>query len=396
MVVGAGPAGSMAAKHAADKGSKVLLVERKNEVGVPSHCAGFIMRRAENYVNLNDEIVANKIYGFRCYGPNGISAVARSKDCIGYTIRREALDKYIANQAINSGVDLMIGGTAVGARRVSGEVKVNIMHLNEKIPVDAKIIIGADGVESNVAKWFGMKKPSDLMSCMQFDALSESPELPRDLIEMYIGQCWTPKGFGWIFPRGNDVVKVGVGVKAGKKPAVSYLKDLIDLHPVVSKKLAQAKIVRLSGGIVPLSGPVERTVDNNIVLTGTAAGLINPLSGGGNDYAIVCGGLAGDIAGEAAEEKNFSKKFLCKYEDQWKNIFGKELRNGYWGRMVFQNMPDKLYQKFIPTLQEVEDLTNMFVSYDVGRLLDVVAKKSPVLSSFIKSVKRFGFLPTLN
>jgi len=394
VVVGAGPAGSTAAKHAADKGSKVLLIERKNEVGVPSHCAGFLMRRAENYVKLNDDMVADKIYGFKCYGPDGNNVVARSRDYIGYTIRREALDRYLANQAINSGVDLMIGATAVGARRVSGKVKVNTTHLNEKISVDAKIIIGADGVESNVAKWFGLEKPSDLTPCAQFDAVTKSPEVSRDLIEMYIGHQWTPKGFGWIFPRGNDIVKVGVGVKDGKKPVVSYLKDLINLHPVVSKKFVQAKFVRLSGGTVPLSGPVERTVDNNVILTGTAAGLINPVSGGGNDYAIICGGLAGDTAGEAAEKSDFSRRFLCRYENDWKSIFGKELRYGYFGRMVLQNMPDRLYRKFISTLQGEEGIAEMLVNYDVERLLHLVAEKSPMLSSFIKGARRFSRLLT--
>ena len=180
--------------------------------------------------------------------------------------------------------------------------------------ITCKIIIGADGPVSTVGAWINQKN-NHLVNALQSTVVLTKP----------IGHCeiyFEPEfygGYGWLFPKGK-VANVGVGVSSGK----SNLRKLLDgfMERLSSEGKVLASEISSTAGLIPVGGPVK-TVIENIMLVGDAAGQTHPITGAGIAQAVLCGKLAGESAAAAAVENNhFHKK---KYEKKWKMIYGSSL-----------------------------------------------------------------------
>ena len=236
LVVGAGPAGSSAAKHAALNGAKVLMVEKKSEIGAPKRCAEGVSK--DGLINLGIEPssrwVASEIDGVRLVSPGGIDAWL-TKDTVklpemGYVVERKVFDKFMAMDAARAGADTMIKTLAKGLEKREDHVLVKAERMGEEIEIKTKIVIGADGPESRVGRWGGLKttvKPKNMESGAQFEMVGVEMENPNAL-EFYFGSV-APGGYAWIFPKGDDIANVGLGVRSTltEKSAYEHLLDFV-------------------------------------------------------------------------------------------------------------------------------------------------------------------------
>ena len=294
LVIGAGPAGSIAAKTAAEKGLDVLLIEKRQEIGDPVRCAeGTSKEYLRKHVGIDKRWVCADLKGSRIYSPDG-TKIEMSEEIagaeVGYVIERKVFDRALAEQAAKAGAEVRVKTRATSLLIEDDFVKgARLMHLGKEYDVRAKIVIGADGVESKVGRWAGIDtslKPIDIETCAQY--LVAGVDIDQQYCEFYIGNEIAPGGYVWVFPKGEGKANVGIGVlgnKTGKfKPRpVDYLNTFME------KRFPDAKIIEMVFGGVPVSGCIEKTSANGLMLVGDAARQSDPVTGGGILNAMEAG-----------------------------------------------------------------------------------------------------------
>lgn len=340
VVVGAGPAGSLTAKTAAEKGLDVLLIERNPEIGVPVKCAEGVSKEIEQFVEIEQRWVCTAIKGMILYGPDGTEVVLSVADTeeMGYVVDRRLFDKSLARKAAHAGAEVRVKTQACGVIHKDGYVKgVYANAAGEHTRIHADVVVGADGVESQVGRWGGIdtRLPlTDIGICAQF--LMCDIDVNEDYFETFFGDTIAPKGYAWVFPKGEDCANVGLGISGDvsgeNHRALDYLKAF------VTDKFPEGKILAHIYGAVPLSGPVYETVANGLLLVGDAARHVNPANGGGILQALKGGAIAGDVIAKAVREKNVSKRRLMEYERRWRRDFGSVLEAGLKMKNILVNL----------------------------------------------------------
>ena len=186
VIIGSGPAGATTARFAATNGLKVLLLDKRQELGAPVQCSGAVSRHAllDNQVSISDEYIQEAIYGFSIFDTHGTCTPIDyrklkgdtygpepGKTPLGYVVDRRRFDRYLMTQAERAGTQVILKAEARGYERQGADVVVKIKHYNEDVQVRTKIIVGADGLQSQVGKWAGLQthlKFTELASCLQF------------------------------------------------------------------------------------------------------------------------------------------------------------------------------------------------------------------------------------
>jgi len=356
VVVGAGPAGSVTAKKAAQQGLDVLLIERNQEIGVPVKCAEGVSKEIERFVALDKTWICAEVKGANIYAPDGTKVVlsGTKMEEVGYVLERRLFDKFLAHEAARAGAEIRLKTEAYGIIEDDGNTRgVYVRSRGEDIRIYADIVVGADGVESRVGRWAGINTrlhPSDVSICAEF--LMCDIDLNNDYSEFFLGSTIAPKGYAWIFPKGEDCANVGLGiggdVSGEHHRAIDYLKAF------VHERFPAGKVIAEMYGAVPLSGPIHESVADGLMLVGDAARHVNPLTGGGIIYAIQAGELAGDVVAKAMQENDVSKQRLMEYETRWRKEFGKRLETGLKAKNFLFKLSDEDLNTLAHSLQEVE------------------------------------------
>ena len=176
VIVGSGPAGTVTGRFAAESGAKVLIVERRAEIGVPVLCGEGISRKIDQWDMLEgDRWIAGRMDGARIFSPDGTMVVLSAEMAgneTGYVVYRDIFDQELAKRAVKSGVKIMMNTQAIGLIKEDGKIKgIKVKHFDKELDIECDIIVGADGVESKVGKWAGIDttlKPNDLETCCQY------------------------------------------------------------------------------------------------------------------------------------------------------------------------------------------------------------------------------------
>lgn len=358
VVVGSGPAGSVTARFAAESGAKVLIIERRQEVGVPVLCGEGISKQVDDFKVLKGRRwIANNMDGARIFSPDGtmvkLSAEMAGNET-GYVLYRDIFDQELARGAARAGANLMLNTCAVDLLKENGKIKgVKARHFDEDIDIKADVVVGADGVESRVGRWAGMKttlKPSDLEICAQYTLTNVDVE--REYCDFYLGKKTAPGGYVWIFPKGNDVANVGIGILASlSTPGLptKLLDKFISSHP----ELKKGEPVRFLAGAVSVSEPYE-SVRDNLLLVGDAARQVDPITGGGLMASIEAGKIAGETIGKAVEMEKFDKEMLSAYEKAVEAAFYKKLKRNYMVKEIMLGFEDKTLNMLADSLKDVK------------------------------------------
>ncbi len=379
IVVGAGPAGSTTAKAAAEYGKSVLMIDKRRELGVPVQCGEALSEKVLGELDIEPDSrwAINKIDKTRLVSPSGESVVMEQKktDKIGYILDRKVFDKDLAVRAVKEGADISINTFVNGLIKRDGKVKgVTIRSSGENEEIRSDIVIAADGVMSRVARWAGFDTSlgaEDIESGSQFKMVNVDIQDVHTM-EFYFGNDIAPGGYIWIFPKGEDIVNVGVGVmpaRAGRN-SIEYLEDFVSENP----KLKGGRIVEINVGGVPISGPLERTYDEGILVVGDAARQVNPLTGGGISYSMWAGDIAGKVAAESVSEGDVSRGRLKEYEDAWRDKIGDDLKKYGKGKEVLLDLSDSELDDLADALQGVN-----FERISLTEMLKVVMKVNPKL-----------------
>lgn len=376
VVVGAGPAGCLAAKTAASKGIHVVLLEEHAEIGVPVHCAEAISLNGIRDAGLEPvkPIVSQELPRARVFAPNRNYVILTSLDGIGYTLNRDVFDRTLGESAVKAGAELLACTEAKAVLKKDGVIAgVRAEQKGEPLEIRAKVVIGADGCRSIIRRSAGLSRwYPDIVTCAQYQLGGLHLEDP-ETAEFYVGFNYAPGGYSWVFPKSGEVANVGLGVRRIHiEPAIEYLKKFIDSDP----RFKGAKVLRRSGGVTPVSGMLDKIVDNRLILVGDAAGQLIPMIGAGVHCGIAAGKIAGIVAAEAIEEGDLSAARLSVYRRSFEE---------YWGKLISDSrrvveMLDKFSDDDLNTLAEVitsEDVLSLANGTDVKRTLARIVKRSP-------------------
>ncbi len=380
VVVGAGPAGSISAYSAARNGASVLMLDRRRELGAPVQCGEALSEDAlkELKIKPDPQWAVNHTNAVKIVSPSGIAvrvSERRATGKVGYILNRKVFDKHLAVMAAKAGADVMVGtnvdGLLVKGGRVCG---VKAQGIGERLEVEAKVVIAADGVASRVARWAGMNtamKLGDYESGVQFQMVGVDFEDPR-MIEFYLDSKITPGGYAWVFPKGGDVANVGLGVLCSRaeRRAIDYLRDYVARTPA----LAKGKVVEINAGGIPVGGPLKRTVKGNVMLVGDAARMVNALTGGGMDSAMRAGNIAGEVAAKAIQEKEVTEKRLNEYDKRWREKMGKSHERNLKAKNVLLSLSDKELDQLAGTLSKVD-----FDKISLTDMIKALVKSHPKL-----------------
>ncbi len=372
VVVGAGPGGSIAAKTCAENGLNVLLVEKRQEIGSPVRCAEGISKSAlEKFVEPKKFFISREVVGAKIYAPDGTEITLSEEKAgneVGYVLERKIFDRYLAELASQAGAEVLVKTTAYAFERRDGIVKVKLRRMGEKWDVETKIVIGADGVESRVAKAFGIDttlKPNEIESCVQY--LMTNIDFDPNYCYFWLGKSIAPGGYIWLFPK-----KIGANVGIGVMPSLAKKSPKEYLDDFIYERFPNGKIVELVAGAVPVCGEIKTAVSDNLMLVGDAARHADPITGGGIANAMKAGYHAGRVAVEAVRRNDFSREFLKRYDDLWKEDFGKDLAK-----------KRKLQQKLI----KMDDETLNKIARSIPKDIKELSVRAIVLEIFKKHPK---------
>ena len=378
IVVGAGPAGSSAAKTAAENGANVLLIERELEIGVPDKCGEFVpalteMKKLapdvpdiESMFDPPQHCIVNRTKYVNFVFPNGVEFPVDFK---GVVVERKLFDKHLANEAGRAGAQILPFTQAIkllddGVRvRTGGEV----------YDLKADVVIGADGAYSLIAREAGLPistDPLDYGVGYQFEMVNVDHD--PEYVDMYLGEDIAPGTYAWIIPKGKDVANVGTGVRAPfmqKGMSIrDYQRNLIQNHPIASKKLKNAVPTALKAGNIPVGGPIERTTTDRVLVVGDAGGHTIPTVGGG----IPSGMIIGKIAGQVAAARVVDGKPLSDFDAAWKEQMGDVL----YTSLRLRKMSDVVFRskRMIDVVTKLDWLTKDTISKFVYCKMDAKMK----------------------
>ncbi|MHC1594065.1 MAG: geranylgeranyl reductase family protein, partial [Methanotrichaceae archaeon] len=377
-VVGAGPAGSTAAEVAARLGAEVTLIDRKAETGSPVQCGGFLpeahelralLPRAilpEPLVEIPERIMLHRTGVQRIYSPSG-----RSKEfpVEGRVIDRRNFDRYLVQRAARAGAEVMVSTRASFTHGLS-------LSGHFSGPVDAKVVIGADGPSSSIGRGAGMAKRSEVGVCLEYEMVGVDID-PR-AAEMYFGTRCAPGGYAWIIPLGPDAANVGVGVRSSYLAGGVRLRELLDHfvrdHPVAGDKLCRGEIVAIMRGLVPAGGISPSIRKGNLLLVGDAAGQVMATSGGGIPLAMVGGRIAGEVAAGHIRGGCGLDEYPSRTDDE----MGQELENSVRIRRLVDKVmrSDRLMDALLAMIppEQMKATQRGQVPESLMRVHDLVAK----------------------
>jgi len=300
LVVGAGPAGSSAARASAEGGAKTIFIDKKKKVGVPVQCAEGIGEYLFPYLpfKIPKELLVWKIDGISFWAED-ITVERTGSNWSGYAVNRDEFDKWLANNAIKAGAKLSLETELIDLE-VKGDY--NVTKAIVKTPkgnkeIVPKVIIAADGVDSTVLKLLGFKIQLERNCGYVLGFEMRNLKLNKSNYEhIFIGN-FAPGGYGYIFPKSRTTANVGVGILFPDKKFEEYHEEFLDI-PSIKARVGEGVKMKEKSGWIPFRYLTDKWVYGNTLLVGDIANQnIKPLVEGFLP-AIICGDIAGKIVAQ--------------------------------------------------------------------------------------------------
>lgn len=313
VIVGAGPAGSTTARWIASFGFNVLLIEKDEFPGETNVCAGGIERWVADELKIDNPIEKN-IIGNRWNFPWGVEEFFGGEYSAA-TVDRSVFDNALAVEAEIAGAKLLTCTLVRDISKTDREFLVKIEDKQEKISeVKTKLVIFADGPNTLAQRIFGIGfevLPENTMISAMLEV--EWKDNPIDYFGFFAGREISPWGYGWVFPK-KDTVNIGI--------CCLYSQLRHKIHDYLNAFLKNTdtegrEILRFTSALIPVA-PAERIFGESVLVVGDAAGMVDPLYGGGISQSIHGGRIAGKVAVSALDANDLSEKFLSQYQAEWR------------------------------------------------------------------------------
>ncbi|MCG3140452.1 MAG: putative thiazole biosynthetic enzyme [Anaerolineae bacterium] len=327
VIAGGGPGGLSAAKILAERGARVLILEANAEIGSPTRTTGGTFIRDAQELEIPPHLYHVLRRG-RMHSAHRV--VTREYPtpfaCI---LNVRGVFQFLAERAIAAGAKLRVGATARDTLMENGTV-VGVSAQDtrgQSYTTRAQLTIDGTGYRATLCKRAGVHGGFKRFGVgAEYDMYA--PHYDESETVGIVGSAFAPAGYAWTAPYGKRRVRVGVGIIHGdstENPA-DYLDKFVSQAEKFNINLKGAQPLEYHHGLIPSDGMAPQFVGNGIMAVGDAAGQPSALLGEGIRWAMRGGILAGNVAADALQANDVSKKFLARYEQQWRKTYGKNLR----------------------------------------------------------------------
>ena len=350
LVIGASPAGVMAARNAALKGVRVILIDSKEDMGRPPHPANTFFKFMIDYSGepILDDYVVKRLKGMKIISPGGSTVEIETP---GYFIDRSLFDNHYKDQLIKAGVEIQTGVDALAVMRSDAG---NFKTSTSTGVLTSKLVIAADGIESRTAAQMGLKTthyPGDIAWAMEAEVRAPGIGEP-DMFEYYLGNH-SPGWKSTYSPAGGDRATLGVYVRRhGRDVSAFFNRWLVRFAKMKGYQPGDIEIIATFTGGDPIATVPKQLISDGFMVTGGAAGQ------SGIGYGMRAGQICGEVAAEAVRSGNVSKKSLKAYPKQWKQEFASEYWMGRIGLELVRKMTNK----------EIDTVVSVFAGQDLSSL----------------------------
>ncbi len=375
IVVGAGPAGSVAARRAAQAGLDTLLLEKRPRVGYPVRCAeavGADSTRA--FIDLDERWIDTHITRFAVHNSRGASVKVPPTEPT-LVVDRKLFDLELSHLAQEAGADLRTHASAVGLIIEDGFVRgVKTSLSGKEYALRSRLVVAADGSEGQVTRWAGWKSLPPLEDYYigaeyLLDGLDGQIEV--DVCQYHLNRRLAPGGYLWVFPKSAHAANVGLVISADQRARVPAF-DLLDQF--IAEKFPRAKKrTRIAGGI-PVSGTLRQLVSNGLLAVGDAAHQADPLHGGGIDLGMAGAQMAMRVAVKALSEGEATAGALRAYEKEWHRQYSGMHGALYRIRKMLKDMEQERIDRLIDKASRIP-----LGKLSLARIVLTVARNDPRL-----------------
>lgn len=314
IVIGAGPAGSAAAKAAAERGAKTVLLEEHNRVGIPSHCTGLLHSSErpdiveEILLTMDKRVVILKPGEYselRVFAPDGRLLQSDRWPFDRYLVDRAVFDQELAKQAVSAGADLFLSTRVTGLMK-RDETIIGVTTVSRALPeIFSKVVIAADGISGGVrgiAKWEGLTRAGQAYVggvTMELAGVKDCEHIGGLYTGAYLTKGWfsiTPSG-----PESCTVQFMSLAEYRRVKEGGYFLSGI----------LKDAVPIRMDGWrhTSDLGVRFPEIVKDGLILTGSAA------NWRGTIISMVSGRYAGEVAAAAVQGGDITAQRLGKFID---------------------------------------------------------------------------------
>ncbi len=369
IIVGAGPAGNLAARRLAEKKYDVIVLEEHESPGVPQHCTGLVSEETIKMSGVRPEIYST-LYGAEVIFPNGQSIEARSNKPKGFMVDRVDLEVKMAEAAMDAGADYCFNERYTGHTIGTAVVTDTTVR-----PHRGKVLVGADGASSQVAMSLGDNGPKEYIRGIQADVKYTMDD--QEMLKLYLGNNVAPGFFAWAIPCGS-FTRIGLCTSWSAGPPSEYLSDIL------LRMGFHDKVLKVHSGKIPL-GVRPYLCGDRCLLTGDAAGFVKPLSGGGLYPAFRANEHLVNTIANGMDSDALYNRDLSEYTRACMDDFGRELDRAYQLRKRYKKLSDNDFNRIYDYILK-NDLVPYINDIDIDHPGEVFKRvlKSP--SAFFSAI----------
>lgn len=340
VVVGAGPAGLMAARELARREHDVVVLEEHASIGLPAHCTGILGVEAFAELDIPRDTILSTARSARFVAPDGSSVLVDTDRVNAAIVDRARFDQALADSSCAAGVELRSNARV---RQIAIHDRGVDVSADGEATITARACVLACGASYRFNRALGLGVPRAFVQSAQLERACHGPAQ----VEVHLGRDRAPGGFAWVVPFERDGQPYQrLGLMADARAGTLFRAFSNDIRSRFAPGDDPWPEPRLK--ILPL-GPVARTYANRVVAVGDAAGLVKPTTGGGIYYGLLSGTFAAETLDGALRADDLREPVLRAYESRWRERLGAEIRIG----LAFRTLASRLKDRSIDALIEL-------------------------------------------
>ncbi|MDP2919837.1 MAG: NAD(P)/FAD-dependent oxidoreductase [Dehalococcoidia bacterium] len=350
IVIGGGPVGSQVAYRLAGMGYHIVVLERKTRLTDAACCTGIVSQECTTAFSIPDSVIYRWVNGAQLYSPSSKPLeIERTAPQVAI-LNRPAFNELWAEYAQTAGAEFLVGSEVRGIRKGENSVVIDVINRGNKIELQARVAVLTTGFGSQLVDGLGLGAAGDFVMGAQAEV-----ETKADKVEVYFGNKIAPGFFAWLVPTVPG--KALAGLLSRRHPP-AYLRSFL-ARLSAEGKIVSADVPFTYGG-VPLK-PLPKTYGERLLVVGTAAGQVKPLTGGGIYFGLICADIAANTLHRCLGWDDLSNDKLAGYQRSWKRRLGRELRTGYLARRIYERLNDRQLDRIFGLMdssgliQELED-----------------------------------------
>lgn len=326
-IIGAGLAGLQCAKLLGQGGAKVLLVDRKADLSIGVHTTGIFVRKTLEDFRFPNGTLGKSIKDVTLYSPK-LRALPLESEREEFRIgKMQVLYGAFLSDCLENGVEFSSGTRLIGTETSMSETVVTLERNSARFEIKAKVLVGADGVNSVVARSLDLDVNKEwIVGVEDVFRVEGTDREPR--LHCFLDARLAPGYLAWIADDGEEV-HIGVGGYAEDFRPRKALREFKRKAVAKILNLEGAEFVETRGGRIPVGGVLRRIACENGILIGDAAGAVSPLTAGGLDPCLRLSAVSANVILKRLEADD--PRILMKYSGE---LFRSRFVSRLWMRRI--------------------------------------------------------------